>query len=318
MTAVRWGLAAFLALLGATFAWAQNASPQCPDQLAGLRSSIWKTLEIPVCWESMGREFEVERQWVQRAVQGTWEKHSALRFTDWGACRSSSRGIRIGVAEENPHTKGLGSRLNGVPNGMVLNFTFQRWSPDCSRSNKREYCIKNLAVHEFGHALGFAHEQNRADAPDWCQAERQGTDGDINITPYDLQSVMNYCNPKWGGDGELSKLDIQGLQAWYGKPNQPLTRYDGRWVGYMTYSDPACVADSVDVTITGNAIRGAMSTPDGRRVPIQATVDDAGQIRGFQMRLSPKDLITLRGSLTDGTLISTDCGCGAYNFKRRP
>jgi len=307
-----------LVVFNAVIAFAQNPSLQCPDQLVGLKSTIWKTIEIPVCWETMEPNYGTERQWVRQVIGETWEKNSSVRFTGWGACPSNSRGIRIGIGDINPHTKGLGSQLAGSANGMVLNFVFQRWSPNCAEPNRKEYCIKNIAVHEFGHALGFAHEQNRADSPDWCQAEKQGTSGDVYITPFDMQSVMNYCNPKWGGDGNLSALDVKGLQAWYGKPSQPANRYDGRWKGTMTYSDPGCVADSIEVNISGSNISGTMATPDGRRASVQAGMDEAGQLKGFQVRLTPKDLITLRGNLTEGTLNSTDCGCGSYNFRRTP
>jgi len=305
-----------LLVLNAVIAYAQNAANQCPDQLSGLKSSIWKTIEIPVCWETISPNTATERQWVRQATVDTWEKNSSVRFIGWGGCQSNSRGIRIGIGDIHPHTKGLGNQLDGTTKGMELNFTFAIWSPSCSQPSRREYCIKNIAVHEFGHALGFSHEQNRADAPDWCQKEKAGTNGDVYITPYDLNSVMNYCNPKWGGDGNLSELDTKGLQAWYGKPKMPLNRFDGRWKGNLTYSDPGCVADNIEVSISGSKVTGTMSTPDGRRVAVQASLDQAGQLKGFQLRLSPKDLITLRGGLTEGSLTSTDCGCGSYSFRR--
>lgn len=306
-----------LALINLSFIAEARAQASCPDLLVGLRSTIWKSLEIPVCWEAMNPQHEEGRRWSRQAVEDTWQKNSALRFVGWSQCTSSSRGIRIRVSDENPHVKGLGNQLDGRPDGMVLNFNFKAWSPTCSEFSKREMCIKFIAVHEFGHALGFSHEQNRADAPLWCQAEKQGTDGDIHITPYDPTSVMNYCANNWSGNGQLSTLDIQGLRSWYGQPARPHNRFDGRWTATLTYSDPGCVADEVDVTVAGNAVNGIMRTPDNRRVAVQASLDGEGRLQGFSMRLSPQDLITLKGVLTDGTVTSTDCGCGSYRFKRK-
>ena len=314
----KWFLLSGLFILTIVNPWVVNAQERCPDQLVGLRSTIWKTLEIPVCWEEFDQRFSVQRAWTKDAVESTWQKNSALKFVGWGLCSSSARGIRISVAEDNPHVKGLGNQLDGVRDGMVLNLSFLKFSPSCAESHRLEYCIRVIAVHEFGHALGFSHEQNRSDAPTLCQGERQGTSGDVFITPYDLDSVMNYCNPKWSGDGQLSAMDLQGLKSWYGEPAKPKNRFDGRWQATLTYSDAGCVADNVDVTIRNNSVTGVMTTPDGRKVDARANLDDAGQLQGFEMRLSSKDLIKLNGVLTDGSVRSTDCGCGSYSFKRRP
>ena len=186
------------------------------SELTGLGSGIWKTNKIPVCWENPKAENNKERIWVRDAVKNTWEKHSLVRFINWNNCKSNSRGIRVKIEDSGPHVKKLGSHLDGMKNGMVLNFTFSNWSLSCK--NDKEFCIKVIAVHEFGHALSFAHEQNRPDAPNECKKESQGTTGDILITPYDLKSVMNYCNPQWGGNGQLSQYDIQGLHVWYKNP----------------------------------------------------------------------------------------------------
>ena len=185
-----------------------------------LQSAVWDTREIPVCWENpaeapLNRQ---GRQWTREAVQETWERYSQLRFTGWQACTAQSRGIHIRIADEGPHVKRLGKYLDGMPDGMVVNFTFRRWGLSCAET--QEYCIKGIATHEFGHAVSFAHEQNRPDAPAECRAERAGTDGDALITPYDLSSVMNYCNPRWVGNGKLSALDIVAVQKLYGAPRQ--------------------------------------------------------------------------------------------------
>ena len=195
------------------------------------RSSTWESTQIPVCWENPNENFSTEMNWVRGAIRDSWESASVVGFSGWGACGNNSRGIRIQINDEGPHTKGLGSQLDGVRNGMVLNFTFQNWDQSCQ--SDRERCIRLIAVHEFGHALSFAHEQNRPDTPRWCQ-DRQGGDGDYVIGPWDLDSVMNYCNPRWSGDGKLSQRDIQGVQQLYGARLQNrlyIRPFDGRTFG---------------------------------------------------------------------------------------
>jgi hypothetical protein len=142
---------------------------------------------------------------VRRAVSESWEAASALRFTGWQKCAEKNQGIRILIEDSGPHTKGLGRYLDGKPNGMVLNFTYNNWSPQCRTMH--DFCVRAIAVHEFGHAIGLAHEQNRPDAPGECQAIRQGSNGTVLLTPYDPHSVMNYCNPEYNNNGQLSEYD---------------------------------------------------------------------------------------------------------------
>jgi hypothetical protein len=49
-----------------------------------------------------------------------------------------------------------------------------------------------------------------------------GTTGEdlVMLTPYDPESVMNYCNPVYNNDGRLSLRDIQSVQLKYGVPTQ--------------------------------------------------------------------------------------------------
>jgi hypothetical protein len=173
---------------------------------------------IFVCWEQTPSQFMHEMGLVKEAVYETWEANSALQFRGWQKCDPINQGIRIQIDDSGPHTKGLGAFLDNKPNGMVLNFEFNNWSPACKASfDLKEQCIKSIAVHEFGHALGFAHEQNRPDAPGECAELRQGQDGTTLLTPYDPKSVMNYCNPVYNNNGMLSKYDIESVQQVYGK-----------------------------------------------------------------------------------------------------
>lgn len=190
------------------------------QKAVALRTSIWPTRTIQVTWDCSQTTFDryaSERQWVRDAIRATWERESAVRFTNWGRSQSAgTAGIRIAISDEGPHCKGLGSRLNGMRAGMVLNFTFRNWCTACATNRRNS--IMYIAVHEFGHALGLAHEQNRRDAPLWCQQERQGTNGDWFVTIYDPQSIMNYCSDRWNNDGRLTELDKRAIRIMYGNP----------------------------------------------------------------------------------------------------
>lgn len=209
---------------------------------------------IPVCWENPGGS-QQETGWVRSKILSTWGSVANVNFYGWGTCQADSRGIRILIADTRSNS-GIGRFMDGVRNGMELNFTFRNFSPSCQAAERRPSCITSVALHEFGHALGLMHEQDRADST--CKTESRKTGG-LLLTEYDPNSVMNYCNPRWNNDGVLSALDVVGIQRLYGKR--------------AAVPAPAAVSGSVTIKDTLNVAAGqrweyivmTLGTNDSRR-----------------------------------------------------
>lgn len=178
-----------------------------------VKGTLWKKMPIPVCWENPTNSDLNERGFVRDAINKTWVSAANVSFSGWGTCNASSKGIRIQIADRVPDSK-IGTYIDGRPEGMHLNFSFAQWSPQMS-SNK-EHWIRYNAVHEFGHALGLDHEQNHPNNPGDCAKDSQLLDTWI-ATPYDVESIMGYCNPRMYTSWSLSKFDKEGIITAYGK-----------------------------------------------------------------------------------------------------
>ena len=255
--------------------------PQSTTKGYALSTVIWSHVPIGVCWDLNNADFAqyaTQRDWTRQSVQNTWVLNSGVQFTGWQQCTNDPAyyGIRISLADDaanGPHTVGLGAMLNNEAGGMTLDFTFRNWSTSCQ--GREQYCIQAIAAHEFGHALGFAHEQNRPDTPSTCTEPAQGTNGDTMIGAWDLASIMNYCNPEWNGDGKLSPTDIQMVQKYYGPPLPGQTVYTltrAQAPAQVTAYDAASRAmqASIDLSLTGDYKRvdQMFASADGKRLHV--------------------------------------------------
>jgi len=173
------------------------------------------TLPLEVCTGMAASECARLREVVRQAVHGTWESNSQVRFVGWGVCAGTGvtgcqgvtsdgvQGVRIRV-RAGRGAACPGTSIDGVADGM--NFELAGRSDDQ---------IRRTAVHEFGHALGFLHEQDRKDTPEWCQ-EEQGQTGCSSVGVWDASSIMNYCNPNYfSTPAYLSAVDIATVRQVY-------------------------------------------------------------------------------------------------------
>lgn len=177
----------------------------------GSIAALWNTNNVPVCFRNAGTA--ALRQRLRDILEDTWSRVTPIRFTGFADCTSTNPGalpntIAVGFAPDTRGWSELG-RSNNDWTGMEL----------ISNGTGQHYRYE--VMHEFGHALGFHHDQVRPDNwsgtnPVYCDdfnpGEVGGFSGGISYSGADNVSIMSYCA---GWATAMSPRDVVGARAAY-------------------------------------------------------------------------------------------------------
>lgn len=240
-------------LLIVAVSFALLISPSSSRALMGGQGLMWSVLpgepvKLTVCWlnpddadplpgESATASGDTRREWVRLALKRSWERYARVLFVGWGKCQDEANPLappttfgprRPGVGDENIKVEikssgggqnpGHGSMGDFAVPGVWLNL-----HPGVANDDELRRELERRAIHEFGHALGYYHEEERKDWPSTAECPEQWSEHtpswpwwpiptEVRYGAADTDSVMAYCSQR---PTALSARDIAGVQRSY-------------------------------------------------------------------------------------------------------
>lgn len=157
-----------------------------------------------VCWSSGDSKSEFMMEKIKDIVTSEYSR-AGINFSDWIECPERATPSEwLIVATEDKQPWAIYGCKDADPWCVQLNLKYEQWPADCDKKNlqdawacncqKKEYfqtCVVMNAIHEFGHAVGLAHEADRPDSV--CAQKTSDNVVKTSFGPYDPESIMNYC-----------------------------------------------------------------------------------------------------------------------------
>ena len=213
---------------------------------------------IPVCWanprgEGVTTELKSD---LMNAVNKEYSRTALVRFSGWNDCNEASDEFSIRVYLDNQRTDGA-SKL-GKSNQRLANYDAATMFLGIQFASSAYFKTGLIAavLHEFGHAVGLAHEALRTDSTCPLSGDQplilEGLDYTY-VGAFDEHSIMSYCNRF---NQELSQGDIESINYLYSRvilksaqiPTMGIATLNGVEPGASIVLDQNCQPLSPDCT----------------------------------------------------------------------